>query len=233
MERLKTMHIEIIGKTDAPNPELPSHFFPGCGSDRGRFRLVGGIASKRDIELAIEQHTVDPVQVNSFDPDSGEGSFVVVDGAAPEIGTIIPWIEGPGDPIEDGTPGGGSQLVTATPLRPNRLRGLVDVVRLAPSQVGALGIIAQKLRTMAERGSFRPACDQSYSLHDLAMAGAAYALAAGCSHAAGENIWPWLNGYEPGDRQDDLLTAAALLIMAAEQAPTIDRSLSGSQAAAH
>lgn len=86
------MHIEIIGKDLAQHPELPSHFFPGCGSGTGVFKLVGAVnATREEIANVIESAIIDPVQVNSFEPITGVGSFAVIDGEAPEIGTIIQW----------------------------------------------------------------------------------------------------------------------------------------------
>lgn len=83
--------IEITGKEPAPDPNLPSHLFPGCGSDHGTFRVLGDAPGYRCIIAdAIESVTVDPVQVNRYGPD-GTGSFVVVDGDAPEPGTVIRW----------------------------------------------------------------------------------------------------------------------------------------------
>lgn len=83
--------VEITGKTDAPAPELPSNFFPGAGSDRGSFRVISGTVSRTLLHHAIESETVDPVQINEFDPKTGLGCFAVVDGWAPDVGTVIRW----------------------------------------------------------------------------------------------------------------------------------------------
>lgn len=80
--------IEITGKTAATEPNLPSHLFPGCGSDHGTFYVTSGDTYRSVIESAIESVTGDPVQVNDYDED-GSGSFVVIDGEAPIPGTVI------------------------------------------------------------------------------------------------------------------------------------------------
>ena len=80
--------IEITGQEQAPDPGLPSHLFPGCGSGSGTFKIVSGEICKWLAQAAIEAKTIDPVQVNDCNPD-GSGSFVVVDGDAPAPGTVI------------------------------------------------------------------------------------------------------------------------------------------------
>ena len=80
--------IEITGQRQAPESNLPSHLFPGCGSSYGTFQIVSGEICKWIVQAAIEAKTFDPVQVNDCDLD-GSGSFVVIDGDAPEPGTII------------------------------------------------------------------------------------------------------------------------------------------------
>lgn len=82
--------VEITGKKAAAGPNLPSHLFPGCGSDHGTFRVTSGDTYRSLIERAIESVTGDPVQVNEYRQD-GSGSFVVIDGETPEPGTVIKW----------------------------------------------------------------------------------------------------------------------------------------------
>ncbi len=91
--RPRPTHVEIIGKTPASEEgkNLPSHLFPGCGSDFGRFRVIGGTTTKQSIEDLFFDWTPLAIQVNEYDPTTGEGSFVVIDDDAPEVGTIIPW----------------------------------------------------------------------------------------------------------------------------------------------
>lgn len=80
--------IEITRKIDAPDGHLPSQFFAGTGCDRGIFIVTGDRRpSFEEVSKYMEDEIVDFMLVN-YDPETGEGDFLVVDGDAPESGTI-------------------------------------------------------------------------------------------------------------------------------------------------
>lgn len=83
--------IEITHKTDASAPELPSTFFGGCGSDRGEFLVTGSLMPTRDeVNRYLSEEIVD-FCLQDYDPKTGIGSYVVVDGWAPDVGTVYMW----------------------------------------------------------------------------------------------------------------------------------------------
>lgn len=80
--------IEITHKQDASNPELPSTFFGGCGSDRGEFLVTGNpMPTEAEVDAYLSEEIVD-FCMQSYDPATGIGKFVVVDGWAPDVGTL-------------------------------------------------------------------------------------------------------------------------------------------------
>lgn len=80
--------IEITQKKDASNPELPSTFFGGCGSDRGEFLVTGNpLPPQTEIDRYLSEEIVD-FCMQSYDPATGIGRYVVVDGWSPEVGTV-------------------------------------------------------------------------------------------------------------------------------------------------
>lgn len=83
-----TYQIEITRRIGAPDPSLPSQFFPGTGSDRGRFIVTGDRRpSYEEVSAYLQEEIVDFILMD-YDLESGEGYFVVVDGEAPDAGTI-------------------------------------------------------------------------------------------------------------------------------------------------
>ncbi|ABO60373.1 hypothetical protein LA345_36480 (plasmid) [Burkholderia vietnamiensis] len=79
------VEIEIVRIKGASDPNLPSHLFPGCGSDYVLFQL-----EVSDSELVISPNAVADAIVdlemdaglNEFDPDTRTGSYYIVDGAS-------------------------------------------------------------------------------------------------------------------------------------------------------
>ncbi len=92
----RTVCCITIGAVDAARaPNLPSHLFPGCGSDGAEFAVTHGRKPTRiEISDMLGQAIVDCVVVE-YNEDSGEGYFRVVDGDAPPTGAVIPLIGWP------------------------------------------------------------------------------------------------------------------------------------------
>jgi hypothetical protein len=79
-----------------------------------------------------------------------------------------------------------------------------------------LEVGAERQRQITAKG-FTPRHDD---LHDEAeMASAAAALAVGDSF-----LWPWDDGWNPGERRDDLICAAALLVAEIERLDRLSAS---------
>jgi hypothetical protein len=80
--------IEITRKIEAPDGHLPSQFFAGTGCDRGLFIVTGDRRpSLEEVAKYLEDEIIDLMVIN-YDPETGEGDFLVVDGDAPESGTV-------------------------------------------------------------------------------------------------------------------------------------------------
>lgn len=83
------LEITILRADAAPAPDLPSHLFPGAGSDGALFRVTTGtIPSRHVMSGVLDLAIVDAILVR-YDECTGEGYFVVVDGDAPAAGTVL------------------------------------------------------------------------------------------------------------------------------------------------
>jgi hypothetical protein len=82
-----------IGNVDAaPAPDMPSHLFPGCGSDGAEFSVTHGPRPSRDeVSDLLYEAIVDAVLVE-YDEATGKGYFRVIDGEAPPVGAVVPLI---------------------------------------------------------------------------------------------------------------------------------------------
>lgn len=88
---LSKVDIEIlITKHDAASdPDLPSHLFPGCGSDGAGFAVQGPhIPSYIDIDKRLYRWDFDCCLVD-YSEETGIGYFRMVDADAPAQGTLI------------------------------------------------------------------------------------------------------------------------------------------------
>ncbi|MDN7430798.1 hypothetical protein [Burkholderia sp. AU45388] len=83
------LQITITSMRSAPAPDFPSHLFAGAGSDRATFRVTRGAAPSREAISVLLEDAIADVCVTNYDQVMGQGSFVVVDGAAPAPGTTI------------------------------------------------------------------------------------------------------------------------------------------------
>nr|WP_249181235.1 hypothetical protein [Burkholderia vietnamiensis] len=91
----------------APSPDLPSHLFAGAGSDRATFLVTRGDAPSREAISVLLEDAIADVCVTDYDQVTGQGSFVVVDGPAPAVGTKIELDDDTASPqvdLSDGTP---------------------------------------------------------------------------------------------------------------------------------
>ncbi|MFH5255235.1 hypothetical protein ACGTRS_28795 [Burkholderia semiarida] len=83
------LEITILRADAAPAPDLPSHLFPGSGSDGALFRVTAGTIPSRDVMSGVlDLAIVDAILVR-YDECTGEGYFVVVDGDVPATGTVL------------------------------------------------------------------------------------------------------------------------------------------------
>jgi hypothetical protein len=88
LEPLEYLSIVITSSKAATDPNLPSTFFPGAGSDRARF-IVQGDAKPTwgQISDSLWKWSSD-CQLNHYDEETKVGSFVMIDRDAPEVGTV-------------------------------------------------------------------------------------------------------------------------------------------------
>lgn len=84
-----TVQITITGTDAAQAPHLPSHLFAGSGSDGATFRVTAGSAPSEDELAWLLEDRIPDAHLVRYDQESGEGFFVVVDGDAPECGSVI------------------------------------------------------------------------------------------------------------------------------------------------
>ncbi|WP_257828200.1 hypothetical protein [Burkholderia glumae] len=84
-----SLHITITAVSPAPAPDQPSHLLPGAGSDRAAFRVSAGEPPDRDVLGSLIEDAVVDACLTDYDQAKGEGYFVVVDGDAPALGTVI------------------------------------------------------------------------------------------------------------------------------------------------
>ncbi|TXT25435.1 MAG: hypothetical protein FD131_4636 [Rhodocyclaceae bacterium] len=80
--------ITILHVDGAPAPDMPSHLFPGCGSDGAEFKVTAGpIPSYGDMSHLLYEAIVDGC-LTEYDESTGQGYFKVVDGDAPPVGSV-------------------------------------------------------------------------------------------------------------------------------------------------
>ncbi|MBI6882469.1 hypothetical protein [Pseudomonas putida] len=85
----QVVRIEILQIYGAPNPDLPSTFFPGAGTDGARFIVISGQAPSRNkLHEALLKWDGDCCLMD-YDQEKGEGYFTMIDADAPEIGVVI------------------------------------------------------------------------------------------------------------------------------------------------
>ncbi|CAE6842172.1 hypothetical protein [Paraburkholderia aspalathi] len=96
------LEITITATRAAPDPGLPSHLFPGSGTDGAAFRVTSGaIPARQEIAELLGEAIVD-AHLTDYNVETGEGYFVVVDGDAPEVGAVIDLRgESDGSHVED------------------------------------------------------------------------------------------------------------------------------------
>lgn len=83
------IEILITRHDGASNPDLPSHLFPGSGSDGAKFSVQGMyIPSYSDIDSRLSHWDMDCCLVD-YDENTGQGYFRMVDADAPAKGTLV------------------------------------------------------------------------------------------------------------------------------------------------
>ena len=81
--------ILITWREDAPDPGMPSQFWPGAGSEGAMFRVLGAtMPTELDLSAALSAWR-DWSSLVSYDAKSGVGYFQVIDDDAPPVGEII------------------------------------------------------------------------------------------------------------------------------------------------
>jgi hypothetical protein len=84
-----SISIEILRRDEAPEPNMPSSFFAGCGSDGAQFKVKGeGKPSYEVISSALYRWADDSCLIR-YEAETGVGYFRIVDGEAPEAGAVI------------------------------------------------------------------------------------------------------------------------------------------------
>lgn len=80
--------ITILHVDGAPAPDLPSHLFPGCGSDGAEFKITAGpVLSYGEMNHLLYEAIVDACLME-YNESTGQGYFKVVDGDAPPAGSV-------------------------------------------------------------------------------------------------------------------------------------------------
>jgi hypothetical protein len=91
-EKREPITIQILRRDEAADPHMPSSFFPGCGSDGAQFQVQGkGRPTYSELSSALYQWADDSCLVN-YSEETGIGYFRIVDGEAPEAGSVIELI---------------------------------------------------------------------------------------------------------------------------------------------
>jgi hypothetical protein len=81
--------IVITRREDAPDPGMPSQFWPGAGSEGAMFRVLGRtMPTELDLSAALSAWR-DWSSLVSYDAKSGVGYFQVIDDDAPSAGEIV------------------------------------------------------------------------------------------------------------------------------------------------
>jgi hypothetical protein len=83
------IRIEILRRDEASEPNMPSSFFPGCGSDGASFQVVGDDKPAYDDLCTALYSWADDACLIDYDHKTGVGYFRIVDGEAPEKGSVI------------------------------------------------------------------------------------------------------------------------------------------------
>lgn len=95
--------ITITAVDKAEEPNMPSHFFPGCGSDRAEFRVTQGPCPSKDLMDKLLREWDQDCYLDRYDSSSGAGIFTMLDWPAPEPGTEIP-LQAPSTHVADELP---------------------------------------------------------------------------------------------------------------------------------
>lgn len=127
--------ITITAVDEAEEPNMPSHFFPGCGSDRAEFRVTQGACPSKELMDKLLQEWDQDCYLGRYDSSSGIGSFTMLDCSAPAPGTVIP-LEAHSTHTADELPLKGLTMIDTTARRsdstarralPARIAGLLIV----------------------------------------------------------------------------------------------------------
>lgn len=88
-EPASNIQILIVRHDGAPNPDLPSHLFPGAGSDGASFEVQGAYQpTVAQIDKALNAWDGD-CYLREYDEETRVGYFKMCDSNAPEAGTLI------------------------------------------------------------------------------------------------------------------------------------------------
>lgn len=83
------LQILITRHDAASDPNLPSHLFPGCGSDKAKFTVQGDVfPTYSDMNMILSKWDGDCCLMG-YDEATGEGRFVMCDSEAPAQGTLV------------------------------------------------------------------------------------------------------------------------------------------------
>lgn len=87
---MKQIEWTITNNEEAPDPDLPSHFFPGCGNGKADFFVSSSnkVESKEEMKGLLQEYS-DVAYLIYFDVSSQQGRFGLVDESAPKTGTVL------------------------------------------------------------------------------------------------------------------------------------------------
>lgn len=85
-------YITVTNVNAAADPDLPSHLFPGSGSDGAAFKVTSGEIPNRELMYDLLYDNIVDCNLNQYDENAGVGYFTIIDGDAPPSGTVIPLV---------------------------------------------------------------------------------------------------------------------------------------------
>lgn len=89
LESTGGIKIRVTKSTAAPDPNLPSQFFPGCGSDRFSFQVITWHRPPMDAMNRLIDSLMTDYMLMDYDVTQGSGRVVCVDTIGPKMGEIF------------------------------------------------------------------------------------------------------------------------------------------------
>ncbi|MDU8350533.1 hypothetical protein RYA05_01365 [Pseudomonas syringae pv. actinidiae] len=93
LENTGGIKIRVTKSTAAPDPSLPSQFFPGCGSDRFTFQIITWHRPAYEVMNRLIDNLMTDYMMMDYDAIQGSGRVVCVDTVGPDLGAIFMLVE--------------------------------------------------------------------------------------------------------------------------------------------